>query len=144
MNEKVKSEPEKKMNFNFNPNDLQDDEYADVKMTTPELVHYIKQEELKGGEDINTFKIEFWRRFTTPFSVLILTMIGVILSSRKVRGGSGAHLALGFVLAATFIVMDRFSTIFSTKGNFTPWLAAWIPNMVFILVAIYLYRKAPK
>lgn len=144
MQEKVTSELQKDMKFNFDLSDLRDDEYADVKMTTPELVHFIKQEELKGGEDINSFKIEYWRRFTTPFSVLILTMIGVVLSSRKIRGGSGAHLALGFVLAATFIVMDRFSTIFSTKGNFTPWLAAWLPNIVFFFVAIYLYRKAPK
>ena len=144
LQEKVTSSPEKKVKFNFDPNDLKNDDYAEVKMTTPELEDYIKQEELRGSEDINTFKIEYYRRFTTPFSVLILTMIGVILSSRKVRGGSGAHLALGFVMAAVFIVMDRFSTIFSTKGDFTPALAAWLPNIVFTFVAFYLYRKAPK
>ncbi|UAY57216.1 LptF/LptG family permease [Arachidicoccus terrestris] len=144
MKETVTSSNDKKVSFNFDPSNLKNDDYAEVKMTTPELKSYIKQEQLRGSEDINTFKIEYYRRFTTPFSVLILTMIGVILSSRKVRGGSGAHLALGFVMAATFIVMDRFSTIFSTKGNFTPMLAAWLPNFVFTLVAIYLYRKAPK
>lgn len=144
MQESIKSLPEKKVKFNFDPNDLKDDDYAQVKMTTPQLVNYIKLEELRGSEDINTFKIEYYRRFATPFSVLILTMIGVVISSRKVRGGSGAHLALGFVAAAIFIVMDRFSTIFSTKGNFSPMIAAWLPNIVFALVAVYLYRKAPK
>ena len=144
MKETVTALPEKKVKFNFDPSNLKNDDYAEIKMTTPDLERYIHEEELRGSEDVNTFKIEYWRRFTTPFSVLILTMIGVILSSRKVRGGSGAHLALGFVMAATFIVMDRFSTIFSTKGNFPPVLAAWLPNFVFTLVAVYLYRKAPK
>ncbi|HTN38643.1 MAG TPA: LptF/LptG family permease [Arachidicoccus sp.] len=144
MHESVKSLPEKKVTFNFDPNDLKNDDYAEVKMTTPQLKRYIKLEEIRGSEDINTFKIEYYRRFATPFSVLILTMIGVVLASRKVRGGSGAHLALGFVIAATFIVTDRFSTIFSTKGNFSPMMAAWLPNIAFTIVAFILYRRAPK
>ncbi|AYD49137.1 MAG TPA: LptF/LptG family permease [Arachidicoccus soli] len=144
LDEKVSSIATKRMNFNFDPSDLKDDDFAEVKLTTPELLHKIKLEQLRGGEDINSFKIEFYHRFATPFSVLILTMIGVVIASRKVRGGSGAHLALGFVAAAVFILMDRFSTIFSTKGNFPPIIAAWLPNIVFALIAIYLYRKAPK
>jgi lipopolysaccharide export system permease protein len=80
----------------------------------------------------------------TPFSVLILSLIGAIIASRKVRGGSGAHLAIGFVAGALFILMDRFSTIFSTKGNLPPLIAAWLPNIIFAFVAVYFYRKAPK
>ncbi len=142
--EHIKYYQEKTMYFKFDPNDLKTDQYAEVKLTTPELENKIHLEEVRGGENINTFRIEFYHRFATPVSVLILTMIGVVIASRKVRGGSGAHLAIGFVLAATFILMDRFSTIFSTKGSFPPIIAAWIPNVVFAIVAIYLYRKAPK
>jgi lipopolysaccharide export system permease protein len=76
--------------------------------------------------------------------VFLLTLIGAIVAGRKLRGGSGVHLALGFVMAALFIITDRFSTIFSTKGNLPPLIAAWIPNLIFVLVVIYLYRKAPK
>ncbi|MDE1192734.1 MAG: LptF/LptG family permease [Arachidicoccus sp.] len=142
--EKATYYPNKKVFFKFDPADLKNDQYAEVKLTTPELEKKIKTEELRGSENVNTFRIEFYHRFATPVSVLILTVIGAAISSRKVRGGSGAHLATGFVLAAAFILMDRFSTIFSTKGNFPPLLAAWIPNIVFALVAYYLYRKAPK
>jgi lipopolysaccharide export system permease protein len=67
-----------------------------------------------------------------------------VVAGRKVRGGSGVHLAVGFVTAALFIIADRFSTIFSTKGNLPPLVAAWIPNIIFLLVFMYLYRKAPK
>ncbi|ANI89998.1 permease [Arachidicoccus ginsenosidimutans] len=142
--ETVKYYPEKKVYFKFDPTDLKDDQYAEVKLTTPKLWQKIKLEELRGGEDVNSYKIEFYHRFATPISVLILTMIGAVIAGRKVRGGSGAHLAIGFVLAAVFILMDRFSTIFSTKANFPPLIAAWLPNIVFAIVAIYLYRKAPK
>jgi lipopolysaccharide export system permease protein len=142
--EKVAYYPQKKMYFTFDPSELHNDDYAEVKLTTPQLVRRIQRENLRGGEDVNTFKIELYHRFTTPVSVLILTMIGAVIASRRVRGGSGAHLAIGFVLAATFIVMDKFSTVFSTKGNFSPALAAWLPDIIFAIVAIYLYRKAPK
>jgi lipopolysaccharide export system permease protein len=76
--------------------------------------------------------------------VLLLTLIGAVIASRKTRGGSGMHLALGIIIAALFILSDRFSTVFATKGNLPPLLAAWIPNLVFTLVAWRLYRKAPK
>lgn len=144
LNEHVQMESQKTMNFNFKPYDLSRDEYAKDKLTTPELAQYIKLESLRGSEDVNSLKVEEYRRFATPVAVLILTLIGAVVASRKVRGGSGSHMALGIVLAAVFILMDRFSTIFSSKGNLPPLIAAWIPNMVFILVAMYLYRKAPK
>jgi lipopolysaccharide export system permease protein len=71
-------------------------------------------------------------------------MIGAIISGRRIRGGSGLHLAIGIMIAAIFIVLDRFSTVFSTKGNLPPLLAAWIPNFIFTIVALYVYKKAPK
>lgn len=144
MKETVKLTPERFMNFSFKPSDLKVDEYAQNKMTTPELRHQVELERQRGGEDLNTFEIELYRRQATPISVIVLTMIGAIIASKKVRGGSGAHLAIGFVAAAIFILMDRFSTIFSTKGHFPPMIAAWLPNMVFSIVALYLYRTSPK
>ncbi len=143
-NEVISHERERKMNFNFKPFDLNRDEYAKDKLTSPDLYKYINLEELRGSENINTLKVEQYRRFATPLAVLILTMIGAIVASRKVRGGSGAHLAIGFVIAAVFILMDRFSTIFSVKGDFPPVMAAFLPDVIFTFIAFYLYRKAPK
>lgn len=134
----------KKMKFNFRPSDLRQDDFAKDKMTTPELNHQIQLDKLRGTEGVNALIIERYRRDATPIAVIILTFIGAIIASRKVRGGSGMHLAMGFILAAMFILMDRFSTIFSTKGNLPPILAAWIPNIVFTGVAYYLFKKAQK
>src|SRR5918998_1651863 len=106
---------------------LSKDEYLKDKLTTPELTEYISREELRGAEGLNTLKVERYRRDATPFSVIILTIIGVAVAARKTRGGSGLPLAIGIVTAASFVVMDKFSTVFSTKGNLHPLLAAWIP-----------------
>jgi len=144
LKEQVKRYDEKEMNFSFNPSDLQKDNYTKSKLTTPELKRYIKLEEMRGSETINEFKIERYKRDAGAFTVFMLTIIGAIIAGRKVRGGSGIHLAVGFAIAALYIITDRFSTIFSTKGNFPPLLAAWLPNIFFCLVVIYLYRKAPK
>ena len=130
--------------YPFKPIDIKKDKYTKDKLTTTQLINQIKLEELRGSEGLNELKIERYRRDATPITVLLLTLIGGIIAGRKVRGGSGSHLALGFVIAALFIITDRFSTIFSTKGNLPPLLAAWIPNMIFIWVVYYLYKKAPK
>ncbi len=130
--------------YPFKPVDLEKDKYTKDKLTTPQLIRQIKMEEIRGSEGLNELKIERYRRDATPITVLLLTLIGGIIAGRKVRGGSGSHLALGFTIAALFIITDRFSTIFSTKGNLPPLVAAWIPNLLFIWVVYYLYKKAPK
>jgi lipopolysaccharide export system permease protein len=93
---------------------------------------------------LNTLRVELYRRTATPVTVLLLTLIGVVVSSRRVRGGSGLHLAIGIIIAVLFILCDRFSTVFSIKGDFPPLIAAWLPDVVFGGVAYWLYKMAPK
>ena len=130
--------------YNFKPRDLRKDEYIKDQLSTPELKDYIKLESLRGSETLNTLLVERYNRDAIPVSVLILTIIGVVLASRKVRGGSGLHLAAGVVISVLYILFSRFSIVFATKGSFTPVLAAWMPNIIFGLLAFYLYRRAPK
>lgn len=130
--------------LNIKPSDLRWDYYLKDKLSTPALIDFITKEELRGTEGLNTLKVERYRRSATAYSVILLAFIGVVIASRKTRGGSGLHLALGFIVAALFILSDKFSTTFSVKGNFSPLIAAWIPNLIFTAVAFWLYRKAPK
>lgn len=133
-----------KMKFNFRPSDLRTDEYLKDRLSTKDLDNYIEQQTLRGTEGLNTLRVERYRRDSTPVSIIILTIMGMAVAARKRRGGSGMHLAIGFIAAAAFILTDRFSTIFSTKGNLSPILAAWIPNILFSFVAFYMYKRAPK
>jgi lipopolysaccharide export system permease protein len=132
------------MDIGLRPEELRNDEYLKDKLTNPELSAFIDQEKKRGREGLSTYQVELYRRTATPTSVFLLTLIGAVIASRRTRGGSGMHLALGITIAALFIVSDRFSTVFATKGNFPPFLAAWLPNIVFAFVAYYLYRKTPK
>jgi len=131
-------------NYNFKPIDLRKDDYLKDQMTTPDLDRFIQVEKLRGSENLSTLLVERYNRDAIPVSVLILTIIGAVLAARKVRGGSGMHLALGVVISMAYILFSRFSIVFATKGSFTPWLAAWTPNIVFGLLAFYLYKLAPK
>lgn len=130
--------------LNVLPATIRPDKYLKDKMTTPELKAFIKAEETRGTEGLNDYRVERYRRDATPFSVFILALIGAVVASRKTRGGSGLHLAMGIVTAAIFVVMDKFSLTFSTKGDFPPALAAWTPNIVFSIIAVWLYRITPK
>lgn len=144
LNEVVSMKDARIMDFNFRPFDLSRDKYTKDKLTTPELDRFIRLEELRGSEGLNVLKVERYRRDAVCVTVILLTLIGAVVAGRKIRGGSGGHLAIGFVTAALFILADRFSTIFSTKGNLPPVMAAWIPNLIFVFVLYRLYQKAPK
>jgi lipopolysaccharide export system permease protein len=144
INETVKKSNSLLMQYNFKPSDLRKDDYLKDQMTTPDLDLFIKAEKERGSEDLSSLQVERYNRDAIPVSVFILTIIGVALASRRVRGGSGAHLAIGVVISVTYILFSRFSLVFATKGSFTPWLAAWTPNIIFGLLAFYLYKRAPK
>lgn len=144
IHEDLKNIPEMHIDLKVKPSDIRFDKYLKDKMTTPELKRFIRLEELRGTEGLNEYKVELYKRDATPVSVLLLTLMGAVVASRKTRGGSGLHMAIGIILAALFVVMDKFSLTFSTKGDLHPFIAAWMPNLIFSLVAIYLYRRAPK
>ncbi len=143
-NEIVVNSIEKKINYNFKPIDLRRDEYLKDQMSTPDLNAFIKMEKVRGSLMLSTLMVERYNRDAIPASVLILTIMGTALASRKVRGGSGAHIAIGVVLSMVYILFSRFSVVFATKGSFTPLLAAWLPNIIFGILAIYLYNRASK
>lgn len=144
LGESIRNIPSMNIDLKLQPKELKVDNYLKDNLTTPELEGFIKTEETRAAEGLNPLKVELYRRTATPFTVLLLTLIGATIAGRKTRGGSGLHMAIGIVIAAIFIVSDRFSTTFSVKGNLPPFLAAWIPNVVFSFVAYYLYKKAPK
>lgn len=144
MKETLRELPSLNIDLNLRTRDLSNDQYLKDRLTTPELSEFIHTEEQRGREGLEAFKVEKYRRSATPFTVLLLTVIGAVIAGRKTRGGSGLHLALGIMIAALFILSDRFSTVFSIQGNLPPVVAAWLPNTIFLIVAFYLYKKAPK
>jgi lipopolysaccharide export system permease protein len=109
-----------------------------------ELNDFIDEQRLQGSDIVDFYLIEKYSRFAYPFSTFILTLIGVSLSSRKVRGGIGLHIGLGLALSFSFILFMRFTTMFAVGGNLPPLLSVWIPSIVYAIIALVLYRTAPK
>lgn len=126
------------------PDDLARDPGFVGTMTYRELNDYIKLLRMQGSEELKLFLIEKHRRFANPFAVFILTLIGVSLSSRKIRGGIGMNIGIGLTLSFSYILFLQFSSQFSLKGSLGPMLAMWIPNIIYSVVALVLYRLAPK
>jgi lipopolysaccharide export system permease protein len=113
-------------------------------MSTRELKDYIRQLEMLGESSIKAYKIERHKRFAFPFSTFILTLIGVSVSSRKAKGGIGMQLGIGLLVAFSYLLFLQFSSQFAIKGNLNPGIAVWLPNTIFTIIAIFLYRMAPK
>ena len=105
---------------------------------------YVRKELNKGKGHIESYLIEKHRRSADAFLVFIMTLMGVAVASRKVRGGLGLHLVIGLGLAASYIVFSRFSTTFSTNASLPPFWGVWIPNIVYGILAVLLVRRAPK
>ncbi len=128
----------------FTPNDFIQNLTEMETMNFEELRTFIDNERLKGSENVKFYEVEKHRRMAFPFATIVLTLIGVALSSHKVKGGIGLHLGLGLGLSFAYILFMQVSTTFATNGNLHPILSVWIPNILFGILAVYLIRIAPK
>lgn len=113
-------------------------------MTLPQLGEFIGKQKMRGAPNVNTFEVEYHKRFAMPFAAFILTVIGVSLSSQKRKGGMGISLGIGLALSFTYIMFQTVSATFSTNAGMPAALAAWIPNAVFAVIAFILYKRMPE
>ena len=109
-----------------------------------QLNNLISQQNLRGDSNVMYALIEKHTRYALPFSAFILTIIGVSLSSRKRRGGIGLNIGIGIALSFTYILFLRFSQMFVYSGAMSPMVALWLPNIIYGMVAIFLYTRASK
>lgn len=126
----------------FEPRDFLIAKNDQETLTTPELKEYIEKQQQRGVANIKGFQIELEGRYAMTAAAFILTIIGVSLSSRKVRGGTGVNIGVGIALSFGYILFSTVTSSFAVSGLTSPFVAMWIPNFVFALIAIYLYRKA--
>ncbi len=113
-------------------------------MTTPELLAAIRRDRARGLSNIRSFEIELARRTADAFTIFILTIIGLAVAGRKVRGGMGLHLAMGIGIGSLYVLLSKFAVSFASSGQVSVLLGMWIPNLVFGAVAIWLVSKAQK
>ncbi len=130
--------------LNFTPSDFENNYMRHETFTLEELNNYIDILKLRGAENVSTFYMEKYERFAYPFAILILTIMGVVVSSTKSREGAGVQIALGFVLAFVYLLCVILSRTITTKSGLPPLLGAWIPNLTFLIVALILYRRVRK
>ena len=130
--------------FNLHPKDFQVKIKEKESMTTRELSDFIDKLLLKGAQYVEFYQVEKHRRTAIPFATFILTFIGFGVASRKVRGGMGLHLLIGIAISFTYILFLQFSMTFATKGNLSPFLSVWIPNVIFGVLSVILVIKSPK
>ncbi len=113
------------------------------RMTSPQLRSYIKSQKERGMGNVQPFQIEYHSRIATVFSAFILTIIGASISARKVKGGMGLNIGIGLALSMAYILFMTVSSTFAIKGGMSPFIAAWIPNIIFSGIAFFLYKRAP-
>lgn len=134
----------KDLKINLTPKDFGNTYMLQSTFTLPELERYIVELEAKGAENVSIYLVEKYERYTYPFAIIILTIIGVVVSSKKSREGTGFKIAFGFVLAFVYILMVIISRNFANVGDIHPLLASWIPNIIFSIIGFVLYKQVPK
>ncbi len=115
-----------------------------AQLNNKELKQHINRLKNRGIGNTKAFEDEYYKRYAMPLAAFIMTLMGVSLSSRKVRGGMGINLGIGIALSALYILFSTLSTSFSVSGAMSPMMAVWLPNIIFIGIGAYLYRIAPK
>ena len=130
--------------LNFTPRDFSSAHGMQETLTMPELNDYINLLKDRGADNVKIYLIERYIRYMSPFAALILTFIGVVVSSKKKRGGTGFQIALGFVIAFVFIIFFILSKAIAENSTINPILAVWLPNITFSLVGLILYKFVPR
>lgn len=128
----------------FEPRDFLIASNDHEKLTTPALTEYIKRQKERGVGNIKTFEVEYHRRIAMTAAAFILTVIGMSLSSRKVKGGMGINIGIGLVLSFSYILFMTVTQTFALSGLTSPALAMWIPNIIYAIIAVVLYVRASR
>ncbi len=144
LNDVLESAPEKKLKFNFELEDLTPTVYVAETLGLKELNKFIDRERKRGSANIDTYLVVLYKKYSLPVSAFILTIIAVAVSSMKRRGGMGMNLAIGILLAFSFIFIDKIFGVLASKSSINPLLAVWIPNISFGILAVYLLKNAKK
>lgn len=126
----------------FEPSDFLISKGEEETMTNPELSVYIDKQQARGLGNIKMFEVEYHKRIAMSFAAFIMTVIGVSLSSRKRKGGMGLSLGIGLGLSFSYILFQTISSAFAEHMPVV--LAVWLPNIIFAILAVVLYRKAPR
>ena len=143
MRETITSGSVKDTTIMMEPTDLVFSKGQQETFTSPQLRDYISKQIDRGSGNVVQYEVEFHKRIATSFASFILTTIGLALSSRKRKGGMGLYLGIGLALSFTYIMLQTVSSTFAINADTPPMLAAWIPNIIFTIVAYFCYRKAP-
>lgn len=126
----------------FEPRDFLIASNDHEKMTTPELAQYISRQQQRGVANIQSFEVEYHRRYAMTAAAFILTVIGMTLSARKVKGGLGLNIGIGLVLSFSYILFMAITQSFAYSGLTSPLIAMWIPNLIYGIIAVVLYSRA--
>lgn len=128
--------------FNFYPKDLEYVNNLAKTMISPELSEVIDNSEKRGVKSLNIYKVEIYKRTSIPFSSVILTIIAVALAAKKRRGGIGVSLATGVALMFVYVFFMKVFEVLGSAATYNPLFMIWIPNIIFGLLAVYLYFYA--
>lgn len=125
----------------FEPRDFLISKQDHEKMTSPELSEYIRRQKQRGVANIQTFEVEQQRRYAITAAAFILTVIGMTLSVKKQKGGMGLNIGIGLVLSFSYILFMTITQTFAISGLTSPFIAMWIPNFIYSIIAVVLYRR---
>ena len=128
--------------FEFEPDDLTPTVYVAETMNIFDLVKFIDKERAKGSSNLDVYLVVLYKKFSIPASAFILTVIAVAVSAMKRRGGMGVNLAIGILVAFSFVFFDKIFGVLAEKSSIPPIVAVWFPNFVFGILAFYLLRNA--
>lgn len=142
--EKALSGMEQDTSLVIHPKEFESDYRKYDGLTMGELNDYIRTLRERGSAGVEVYEVERYTRYASPFTIFILVFMGVIVSSRKSRGGTGLQIALGFTLSFIFIIFFTLFRTFAETGSMPPEISVWIPNIIFGTIAFVMYKYLPR
>ena len=144
LNDKLTTADKRDTIFNFDLDDLTPTVYVAETLSLGDLTDFIAKERSRGSANIDTYLVVLYKKYSIPVSAFILTIIAVAVSAMKRRGGMGVNLAIGIAIAFSYVFFDKIFGTLAEKSSIPPFVAVWLPNALFAILAIYLLRNAKR
>jgi lipopolysaccharide export system permease protein len=144
LSDRLETAAKKDTTFTFDLEDLTPTVYVAETLSLGDLNDFIAKERARGSANIDTYLVVLYKKYSIPVSAFILTVIAVAVSAMKRRGGMGMNLAIGIGIAFTFVFFDKIFGTLAEKSSIPPFVAVWLPNFLFAILAVYLLRNAKR
>ena len=122
------------------PEDLMAEPREPEQMRYAEMTRFIGAIERSGG-DADPLRVEQAQKLAVPLAVIVIVLFGAPLATSSNRGGAAYGVGISLGITIIYMLLFRVGKAIGSSGAIDPLLAAWGPNLLFLVAGLVLMAR---